>query len=344
MRHIVRLAVIVGMLAGAGWAWAQSPPPGPAAKSPVAKPTAAKPAVAAPAAAPAPGAVVVPAAKTPAGGTGGMALPYRKLAPGVMEPIDEEKEYGRTYSVHTVTELADFDWAKDVPFRHDVWVLDFEFKPVRMIWVDIPGPQGRMQRKLVWYLLYSVTNPGRVFHPVEEKDGTYNVVTVDRPVRFIPAFTMEVHSRLQDEAAGFTKVYSERCIPLAMAAIRGREDRNRKFLSTFEMPGKEIAVGETVWGIATWEDIDPRCVWFSIYVEGLTNAYRWEDDPAKYAAIVKGTETGPFRTMFIKILRLNFWRPGDEFSVKENQIRLGLPGRGGKPGLPQCEWVWRRAF
>ena len=48
--------------------------------------------------------------------------------------------------------------------------------------------------------------------------------------------------------------------------------------------------------------------------------------------------------MFSKMLKLNFWRPGDEFAVKENQVRLGVPGQGGKPGLPQCEWVWRRAF
>ena len=43
-------------------------------------------------------------------------------------------------------------------------------------------------------------------------------------------------------------------------------------------------MGETVWGVATWQDVDPNNVWFSVYVEGLTNAYRFSDDPAKYAA------------------------------------------------------------
>ena len=41
-------------------------------------------------------------------------------------------------------------------------------------------------------------------------------------------------------------------------------------------------MGKTVWGIVTWEDIDPRTKWFSIYVEGLTNAYRWKDAPGKF--------------------------------------------------------------
>jgi hypothetical protein len=305
--------VLLAVLACAAWAAGQAPAPTPAAK---------------------------PVAKAPAGA--GMALPYRKLAPDVMEPIDPQQERA-TYSVHTVTELAQFPWAQDVIFRGDVWVLDFQFKPVRMMWIDIPGPHERMQRKLIWYLLYSVTNPGKVFHPVQEEGGTYKVEQVDRPLRFIPSFTMEAHSRLQDEAAGFAKVYHERCIPLAMAAVRGREDPHRKFLSTFEMPEKEIGVGETVWGIATWEDIDPRTVWFSIYLEGLTNAYHWKDDTSKSAEI-QLRSTGQYRTVFTKMLKLNFWRPGDEFSVKENQIRLGVPGPNGKPGLPQYEWVWRRAF
>ena len=48
-------------------------------------------------------------------------------------------------------------------------MLDFKFKPVRMIWVDIPQPSGYMQRKLIWYMVYSVTNTGKVMHPVEDE-------------------------------------------------------------------------------------------------------------------------------------------------------------------------------
>ena len=85
---------------------------------------------------------------------------------------------------HDAVELLavdeNFDWAKEIPFRHDVWTLDFRFKPVRMIWVDVPGAKGQMQRKLVWYMVYSVTNPGKTMHPVEQPDGTYKVEFVDR--------------------------------------------------------------------------------------------------------------------------------------------------------------------
>ena len=192
-----------------------------------------------------------------------------------------------------------------------------------------------MQRKLVWYMIYTVTNPGKALHAVEDADKTYKLETYDKSIRFIPVFTLEVHNRLQDEAPGSAKVYREEYVPVALPAIRAREDRNRSFRTTVEMPQKEIAVGETAWGIATWTDIDPRNVWFSVYVEGLTNAYRWKDDPAKF------TESGgktPYRELFAKVLQLNFWRPGDEYSQKESQIRYGTPGQ------KDYDWVWRRVY
>ena len=41
-----------------------------------------------------------------------------------------------------------------------------------------------MQRKLIWYMVYSVTNLGKTMHPVEQPDGTYKVEFVDEPIRF----------------------------------------------------------------------------------------------------------------------------------------------------------------
>ena len=269
-------------------------------------------------------------------------IPYRKLAPGVLEPVDGDINPDETVSTHDITELlyidSNFDWAKEVPFRHDIWMLDFKFKPVRMIAVDLPCPRGQMTQTLVWYMVYTVTNPGKVMHPVEEADKTYKLESVDRPIRFSPVFALEAHRQLKDEQPGFATAYADKYMPIALAKIRNREDPNREFRSTVEMPRQEIAVGETVWGIATWADIDPRTVWFSVYVEGLTNAYRWKDDATKFAARAKGNDKTPYRELFGKALRLNFWRPGDEFSMKEGQIRYGIPGR------PDYEWVWQRMF
>ena len=304
---------------------------------PTPKPVAATPAAAAPTAA-------------PAAGWTGPSLPFRKLAPGVMQDVIPDRKAEETVERHDITELLyvndGFDFAKNVSFRHEVWMLEFQYKPLRMIWADIPGPDGHMQRKQVWYLVYQVTNAGKAFRTVEGDDQQfkmlYKLVNVDKPVRFAPVFTLETHSALRKEVEGSAKGSVEQYIPIVLPAIRAREDKNREFLTSEKMPLKELRVGETVWGVATWTDVDPHNVWFSIYVEGLTNAYRFTDDPAKYAA-TKGA--GMFREIRTKVLKLNFWRPGDEFTVKESQVRTGVPElQGGPPSKPSSEWVWWKSF
>jgi hypothetical protein len=290
----------------------------------------------------APAASPAVAAATP--GTGGgwitPGLPFRRMAPGVMQDVTADPKADETVEHHDITELP-FEFAKDVSFRHEVWMLEFKYKPIRMIWAYIPGPGARMQRKQIWYMVYQVTNRGKAFRAVETDDKLYKLVTVDKPVRFAPVFTLEVHSVLRKEVEGSVKGYVEQYIPIVLPAIQAREDKHRDFLSSEQMPRKELAVGETAWGVATWQDVDPYNVWFSVYVEGLTNAYTFSDDPAKYAA--KANE--PFREIRTKVLKINFWRPGDEYTVRENQVRPGVPElTGGPPSKPPNEWVWWKTY
>jgi hypothetical protein len=281
--------------------------------------------------------------------------PYRPLAPGVMQTVDPMRALDETVSRHDVVELLaldpEFPGAKappkfpeaKPPFRRDIWVLDFQFKPVRMIRVDIPQPSGFMQRKLIWYMVYSVTNTGKILHPVEDVDLTYDtfdkrqlygVKTEDRPIRFKPEFLLEGHQRMKDDV-GFTKVYPDRVIPVAIDPIRLREDPKRRFLTSVEMC-REIAVGETLWGVATWEDVDPRIVRFSIYVSGLTNAYTWKDEKVGDRYVHQpGDPIGKGRKLYRKVLKLNFWRPGDQYFEHEEEIRYGMPG-----GV-DYRWVYR---
>ena len=156
---------------------------------------------------------------------------------------------------------------------------------------------------------------------------------VDRPVRFTPEFLLEAHVRRPDESI-LNKVYPDRVIPVAMGPIRLREDPNRHFLTSVEMC-REIKVGETQWGIATWEDIDPRTFRFSVYVIGLTNAYRWTDQEGGYK---KGDPIGKGRKLHRKTLKLNFWRPGDQYYEHEEEIRYGVP----KSSFPKSATAARR--
>jgi hypothetical protein len=353
---------------------------------------------------------------------------YRKLVPGVMQKVDPQRELEETFDSHDLVELLavdkTFDWAKDVTFRRDIWFLNFEFKPVRYIEVDIPQADGHMQRKLIRYLVYNVTNPGRIMHPEPDQDGTVRVMPVNKPIKFIPQFSLEqddaqtlrsqiglyranhlnTYPTITDNAlpqltsttdvngnigtgaafiygpyldripvnpfnslatvgpvptpgmppatgdgkygyeydvttgnifpdhTGWTyRVYPDHVMPLAMVAIRQREDPNRVFWNTVEMT-REIAVGQTCWGIATWEDIDPKITHFWIFVNGLTNAYRFTDDAGAYKA---GDPIGKGRHLTRKTLKLNFWKPGDPFLEHEEEVRYGVPGD------VDYEWLYR---
>lgn len=318
------VGLLAVMVLDGAWANAQANGPQPASQAPPPAVAAGSPTSSAPGAAKA-----VPPAGAQAPGAPAPAGPYRKLAPWVMQSVNPMREYKETVCRHDVVELLAVDpnlsFAKNVAFRREIWALQFKFKPIRFVWVDLPQSDGTIETKLVRYMVYSVTNPGKVAHPAEQADGTYKLVPEDKPVRFAPQFLLASLERGDD------RVYEDRVIPAAAAAIRRREDPNRVFYNSVEMH-REIAVGETVWGVATWEGVDPRIDRFCIYVIGLTNAYRWEDTPGGYKP---GDRPGTGRRLLRKTLKLNFWRPGDEFYEREDEIRFGIPGQ------VDYEWVYR---
>lgn len=275
----------------------------------------------------APAAKAEPAAKSPSDAVGR----FRPLGPGVLKSIDPQRQPMEVVSRKDVVELLavdpSYDFAKNVEFRRDIWSLDFKFKVVRIVDVDIVQPSGMLQRKPIWYLVYTVTNQGKAWRPSKKNDGTFELQQVDQPVDFAPQFLLE--------SVNTKKWYPDRVIPIAIPAIIEREDPARRLYSTAEIAreGKEqLKPGETLWGVATWEDIDQRTNRFAIYVSGLTNAYEWNDAPGKFK---KGDPVGTGRQLARKTLKLNFRRAGDELEVRENQIRYGIPDE------VDYQWVYR---
>jgi len=237
---------------------------------------------------------------------------YRKLAPGVMTTIDPKShlQVDESFSRHDLVDILSSDpnfaerpWsqgkspARQTVFRRDIWALEFSFKPVRFVHVDVPTPDGRMEEKLVWYMVYSIKN------------------NTNKPVNFFPEFVLYTKDS--------HKVYPSRMIPLAVPLIRKREDQNRPLLNTAEIAGKIMPVpkGEetSVWGVVTWEDIDPSTDFFAIYIQGLTNAFEWTDPPGVFQ---KGDPSGKGREFYYKTLIMDFWRPSDKIEEREEEIRF----------------------
>ncbi len=235
---------------------------------------------------------------------------YRKLAPGVETKIPSPVTASDQISRHDIVEIlaevpayGERPWApgvapaKNAHFKHDVWGLDFTFKPVRFI--RVPGPDGK--ERLIWYMIYHVKNMG------------------EKPFLFIPRFELQSHD--------VNQTYPERILPDVVKAIRAREDKNRRLLTTAEITGEippsTDEVDRSVWGVVTWEGVDPRTDRFTIFIYGLTNAYRWEDPPGAYQ---KGDAPGKGRVYQTQALKMNFWRPSDTRYEHEDEIRFGIPG------------------
>ena len=228
---------------------------------------------------------------------------FRKLAPGVEQVINADAPVVESVTRHDLAELLKADPtygerptgptvspAKNVSIPHKFWTLEFTFKPMRFIEIDVPNAAGELETQLVWYLAYHVKN-----------------ATPDA-VNFYPTFTLQ---NLEN-----SRQYADRIMPVAVQAIQQREDPNRKLLDTISIEG-EIPAGQTSWGVATWVGIDPSMDRFAVFIRGLSNSYLWEG-PAEDAA------SG--RKLVRKVLQLNFWRPGDALYEHESEIRYGIPG------------------
>ncbi|MDA1040021.1 MAG: hypothetical protein O3A37_07015 [Planctomycetota bacterium] len=277
--------------------------------------------------------------------TSGAPPGYRSLAPGALTVITADTSAEDTLRRRDLSEVtvlqADMAWtpkqaklattlverAKQRDFQFDVWCLEFAFKMPRLIAVNVPvvdaGGQLTLSRKRCWYLVYRVKNVGWRRTVVDQEKGTQlTIETFDGPIRFMPHFVLESLEGLsEEEGISAYRAYLDRLVPSAMPAIRQREDPARRFLDSASMAEEELAPGEERWGVAVWEDVDPRIDYFSIYVRGLTNAIDWKprDDRRVDDPTTLSRDT-------LKSLRLDFWRPGDTRDEVEEEMNIGYAG------------------
>ena len=208
---------------------------------------------------------------------------------------------------------------------------EFAFTGLRQAKLKMPLADGRLVNRNVWYIVYRIRDTGKTmtFEQVKLKpefDHIKNELRRDQTVeadlkKFLPRFTLEgwvasdQFNRSRKDR--YRKVaYRDEIAPAILAQIRRREDRNQRLLDGHQMSEAKIPVANNnsdpgLWGVAIWTGVDPRIDYVSVYVKGLTNAYRLGsdfDDPTR-----------------IKTLQLNFWRPGDLVQEDDDEVDFGIP-------------------
>ena len=185
---------------------------------------------------------------------------------------------------------------------------------LRQMYVDVPVGGGRLQRKLVWYMVYRVRYRGGDLRPAADEVGGSKLfqrlesISYDSR-RFFPLVS------LKDQVSG--QDYLDRIIPRAKALIAAREQISAELYNSVEISRQKIPLTSDenapgVWGFLTWLDVNPNIDYVSLYVSGMTNAFEQDGE---------GSEA-PFRR---KMLQLNFFRPGDAMAQTEDLIRFGVP-------------------
>lgn len=172
--------------------------------------------------------------------------------------------------------------------RKGLWVLDFAFKPLRLRTVEIPG-KGR---RTIYYMYYRVVN------------------RTGEPRLFVPQFSIVTNTK---------KRYDDIPLPQAVKLIQAREDPATRLLGSVDVVGTIPAstkegVDDAVFGVAIWDQLDPKASRFSVYVRGLSDGYKE----------VKATETASASKQY-KSLQIDFQIFGDHVELHEDEIRLMDP-------------------
>ena len=206
------------------------------------------------------------------------------------------------------------DMAKQVILRREIYSLEFSFKPLRHIYLDIPRADGRMQRKLVWYMVYRVRYRGGDLRPAADTVAGVKIYKRLESVHydsryFFPTFV------LTDHLTGAR--YVDQILPTAIEKIKIREQiqaplYNSVDVTRVKIPYSSDSASPGVWGVATWTDVDPNLDFVSVEAFGLTNAFQQDGE-------------GPDAPYRRKALQLNFYRPGDTMSQTDDKIRFGVP-------------------
>jgi hypothetical protein len=208
------------------------------------------------------------------------------------------------------------EMAKEIRLRWDVYCLEFSFKEMRFLTINIRQPDGSTKPKVIYYLVYRLRYRGGDLRPAAQVTNNENLIYSKlysemegisyNARRAFPLFSLRTEE--------YDKEYLDRIIPAAKDEIARREKiftqlYNSVEITTVSIPRTTDPEAPGIWGVATWEDIDPRADFISVFVYGISNA-------------VKRTEEGK---LIKKVLQLNFHRPGDTIVKDGERILYGIP-------------------
>ncbi len=206
-------------------------------------------------------------------------------------------------------------------------VMEVQFKPMRMIWVDVTNPKtGERERKEVWYLVYrAIARPAEGREDATDSTPVNLTDPVPAPQQFVPELVITTYDDPEDRVP--LQIVQDQYLPEAVRAIRMIEQRpasqfaRRKIEDALSIirpwpdPVPADAPPEEqdwIYGVATWTGIDPATDFFTVTMRGFSNAY-------------DSSKTGPDGNPqpWRKVIVQDFIRRGDEFDPTQREFEFG---------------------
>lgn len=196
----------------------------------------------------------------------------------------------------------------------DLWIMEVQFKPMRMVYVDVRDPKtGTVQKEQVWYLVYRCINRPLNSRPDDDVAPVNELDPLPGPRMFTPQFTLITYDNPKSEVP--VEIRLDEVVPEAMPAILKVE--RMKLLNAVEVyqevPAPVAADAEQqpwIYGVAMWRSIDPETDFFKVIAKGFSNGYE----------LRPGTDGQ--QAAWRRVIIQKFSRPGDRFDPNQGEFEF----------------------
>jgi hypothetical protein len=207
---------------------------------------------------------------------------------------------------------------EEINRQKNIWVMEVEFKSMRMIFLESKDPKtGEPRKDHVIYLAYRAINrPLAGRKPDNDLDPKNEEEPKPGPEQFLPAFTLVTYDNPATEIP--SKVYEDEVIPAADRRINQIETRRSsgpKFLDSVhvvqDLPAPVDAKEEQqpyIYGVATFRNVDPDADFFKVIMQGFSNGYQ----------LVKGPDGQPLTMRKVIVQRVI--RRGDRYDPNQAEF------------------------
>ena len=223
-------------------------------------------------------------------------------------PASSQAQLNRGFDKTVTASVLHVDLAR----QPDIWMMEVQFKPMRMVYVEIPDLKtGELRPEQVWYLAWrSVVR--NVDHRDVDVTAPVNVLdSLPGPRQFVPEFTLVTYDDPKSEIPD--QILQDEILPAAMVQIR-RIERAPHLDSVQVIQDVPAAVEQAeeeipwIYGAATWRGVDPETDFFKVIIGGFTNQYE----------IRKADDDSP--QIWRKVIVQKYTRPGDRFDTSQREF------------------------